>query len=817
MITFFSADFLKISFAYAGPEKRDRKQITAGDDLSPKTVVKKRNSNKSKFQPSQVYTGSQSIESYFPKLPMASQSENSESDGLTSTVSSQFESSLHNSFLDDDELATGADLPAPLTQTGFESTLSLETPFSSQSQEFSQQLSLSVLPLPITEEGISSLPTSSSTSQEAGDFDKSFLTRNVLGGAKSEKLTIALLKPELQSFEEAYKVSDPSKVDKFTIHQGQGLIVLERKNLERPSWLLGIEGYLTKTGQANKLRPVITTEQTRSGLIFIKEQGRIFVFTFGNGRFLLHEGIRDLSFGLRATLNTIDVSKPEAVRSFGINILGLNLVSKWESYSKGTSPHKIKSGPSRRIKEIYVIDKKEDLRIAFSGSSVILRRPLEIDGLPSLCNNLLNLSNQTNYRENFAWADSFIPEEKAATVSKLDQALLEALTKGRSSQWHLTQSLTEDLNGPESEVHAYRLRHNKNITLHSSLEELAESLSAMASSLTLRKIKKDLVIEAIDSSGEAMASSKVYNSLVFDVILNDGQLFVLNGGRWYNVTQEYRENLNEDINNLFQKDTESLSLSDLLPSEVELKEKGSKKNEIESAYNTRVAADSEGKLLLMDYRLVKGINAPDPFKLNHCFEVCDLLSTQGDLIHVKNGTHASSFSHLLSQGKVSALNLERKEMRIKAKDIYITSEVVNWVKKYCLQYEQEFDRKKLVDQLNAIRKRNSKSVPDRNKILRNEILSKIPDSVDSSAKQELEKKIEQDQSNFERIISEDTFDPKRYTIVYAFFHDDDRPNLSDYLPFFSQENLRETEIMLRKKGFKVSVVKITKPRASTSS
>jgi uncharacterized protein (TIGR04141 family) len=65
--------------------------------------------------------------------------------------------------------------------------------------------------------------------------------------------------------------------------------------------------------------------------------------------------------------------------------------------------------------------------------------------------------------------------------------------------------------------------------------------------------------------------------------------------------------------------------------------------ESEKHYNERLSRALRGSAL-MDFKLVRGIGFGSPI------EVCDVLTSEGDFIHMKMGVRSSTLSHLLLQG-----------------------------------------------------------------------------------------------------------------------------------------------------------------------
>ncbi|MDQ0537510.1 uncharacterized protein (TIGR04141 family) [Curtobacterium flaccumfaciens] len=87
-------------------------------------------------------------------------------------------------------------------------------------------------------------------------------------------------------------------------------------------------------------------------------------------------------------------------------------------------------------------------------------------------------------------------------------------------------------------------------------------------------------------------------------------------------------------------------MSQLPPSEREFIPAA--QGEIEAQYNERLAAVSDGTLVNLDGMLQWADGAASGI------EVCDLLSTDGEFIHVKRKARSSTLSHLFAQGSVSA-------------------------------------------------------------------------------------------------------------------------------------------------------------------
>lgn len=150
-------------------------------------------------------------------------------------------------------------------------------------------------------------------------------------------------------------------------------------------------------------------------------------------------------------------------------------------------------------------------------------------------------------------------------------------------------------------------------------------------------------IFATNGDGGTVHSWPAWKCLVGDLVIN-GITYVLDEGDFYEVRQDYLAALDAAI--------AAIPLAQVdLPT--------STPSEHERPYNIRASADPE--LLLLDRNTVKINTKTTPI------EICDLLTSKRQLIHVKRHLGSSDLSHLFAQGVVSACLLqESPEFRKKA-------------------------------------------------------------------------------------------------------------------------------------------------------
>jgi len=165
-----------------------------------------------------------------------------------------------------------------------------------------------------------------------------------------------------------------------------------------------------------------------------------------------------------------------------------------------------------------------------------------------------------------------------------------------------------------------------------------------------------------------------------------------------------------------------------------------KPGEIEKDYNCRLAGGASDRFLKLDGKITR------PGGATSGIELCDVLSSDGELIHVKRKSRSSTLSHLFAQGNVSAA-------------AFVDDEV----------FREEL--RKVVCKV---------STPQ----TQGRWLALIPPAGE-------------------------VVDRTRYCVTYAVVTNA-RPNSNgrDWLPFFSKLNLMQQARQLRTIGFKVAVTRV---------
>jgi len=369
----------------------------------------------------------------------------------------------------------------------------------------------------------------------------------------------------------------------------------------------------------------------------------LYAFTFGiGGRFLLREGSYERGYGLRTALNLVyPRSAPD---------LDLARLRAIDSKRRGATTMRARHQASHASTfETFDVNRLRDEVNAATGipadpdawgrriggsDSLGLSVEISFDQLGTLCRQISAAHGRDDYQERFGWIDFVRPVDdpnvlrgvEAEVVRKihdddignLDLAPPEIVDWERVDSFHYPFERRTERAGPVTHPD---LRLSDLVRLLQQRGKLEEAGIAF-----LRRHH----IEAVDSGDRMVHRWTIWRSLVGEMELR-GRIFILDEGEVFEVQADYLAELDQFI--------------DRLP-EAAVALPSTPISTTEQEYNH--AAASAADLLLLDRRLVRIRSRTTPI------EVCDLLSRDGELIHVKRHLGSSDLSHLFAQGAISA-------------------------------------------------------------------------------------------------------------------------------------------------------------------
>lgn len=440
-------------------------------------------------------------------------------------------------------------------------------------------------------------------------------------GPRQQRVTLLLLKQEIDD-EEIWvqdRIAEQSEVEAGAL---QGTLSIGYNKSAPPSW----SKYLRDHFESDSLRR-LRNASTSAALLF-EAAGRQFVACFGYGRSMVSQELCEPDFGLKVVVNSI---KPNRLKS--VDARGFEEITRHtkRDVSRESALSAFEIDIERDvIRSLTGSPEDEGLAKRLSGADALglntKRQPPE---LPKLCDELLEAYESTRYRERgFGFIDHLRRVTNKAEKAELDEVMVEALREGGDALADLHLAIPEAIDWLA--VAGVRFRGEPaNTEPHTDPSIRAYLRLRADKEMNLARLKSDQVLAISAENDEPIGNWSVYKCIVFET-LSEGRRYVLSAGDWFWVAEDYAQKVTDYV-------------AGLPTLELEFPEcpSGSR----EDAYNA-LAAEVTGCLCL-DGNFVTQ-STPDPV------EICDLLSPDRKLIHVKKRGASSTLSHLFSQGVNSA-------------------------------------------------------------------------------------------------------------------------------------------------------------------
>ena len=399
-----------------------------------------------------------------------------------------------------------------------------------------------------------------------------------------------------------------------------------------------------------------------------KSERQVFAFAFGSGgRHLLKADAYHRGFGLRSALNLIyqrgntDGARLRAVDS--------------KRRGPTTTRARVQSSDQATF-ETFDVNRMRDLlskaagtpvntnewgRRVTGGDALSITIEVPFADLGNLCRRLTDVHERDDYQTQFGWIDNVKPIEDPHLIDELRTHVSDMLSASQTGDLTLAPPEIIDWETVSAFRYHFDRRSSRNPELGVTRPDLrlVDYLAGASGSATLADHTYDRLksrkVFAVNGDGADIYSWSIWQCLVGEIQLN-GETFILDEGAFYSIQRNYLAELNAEIAAI-------PTCTRTLPS--------SSPTEWEATYNARAATQGTD-LLLLDRQTVRHSSRTTPI------ELCDLLSTTRQLIHVKRHLGSSDLSHLFAQGVVSASALQespefRERARTKVEELAIAN------------------------------------------------------------------------------------------------------------------------------------------------
>ena len=453
--------------------------------------------------------------------------------------------------------------------------------------------------------------------------------------AKSQQLSIYLAKKTVTDVYAAVKPDSYSYKFEFNLESSKAHLFVKDGDLKYPKWVNFFDDFI-KPSKFSKARNI-------SALLIVPENGRLFLIAFGTGgRFLISDDIIQPRFGLNTTLNSIEVSSLRSIDKQSLDNL--------ESQSRIQSSYETSSDSfgidveQDMLKAVVGTPTNKSLGSRMTGSdSLSVTVKARAPSLPKLLRQYLKNSQKNLAGTPYDWVNNIAPVKHDTALQKKLEAALNTKLAG-SDHSNLWLSIPEII--PWELVKGFIYTHGKRI-IHKDI-----NLPGFVQTLKRKTLTVDLLrtrrVSCADADHNKVFKDWAVFSCLYAEIEAGGASYVLNDGSWFQIEKDFVEQTNVRYAKI---EKSKLQLPKFLGGG-------------EGAYNQMVADSNPGYFAILD----------DKKKVFHGgghgqVEICDLFTSDKNLIHVKKYGKSSVLSHLFSQGFVSGQLIQLdEEFRKKFRD-----------------------------------------------------------------------------------------------------------------------------------------------------
>ena len=251
--------------------------------------------------------------------------------------------------------------------------------------------------------------------------------------------------------------------------------------------------------------------------------------------------------------------------------------------------------------------------------------PITIDEVDDFIISCYRRYKSEKYKENFSWLDNIKEVKEKSLKIQLNEELLKVINQRLFDR--VWMAVPEIINWED--ISEFRFKTNNqgydDIEIGNVLELYKDGIIPNIDTLKNRKVY------AMNNDGDtSLYEWSIYNCIIAEIEYKDNA-YCLNFGKWYKVNKDFVKATNEYY--------DAIQLS-----KIEFPNNNDKR---EDSYNKKLATYLKDSILMDKVTVrIKGMGKSS-------IEVCDVLTSDNCLIHVKKNGGSSYLSHLFNQAAVS--------------------------------------------------------------------------------------------------------------------------------------------------------------------
>ena len=234
---------------------------------------------------------------------------------------------------------------------------------------------------------------------------------------------------------------------------------------------------------------------------------------------------------------------------------------------------------------------------------------------------------EEKYKENFEWIDNIKEVKSKKEKEQLDNLLIQYINEKRFEC--IWMSIPEVINWEDISGFCYTNddKAYDDIIIEKVIEALKNDLS------DIEQLKRKKVIMK-DIEGKEIEKWSAYKCIIAEIKFNE-KSYCLNNGKWYCINKDFSDKIEREYNNIEISNLNFIDYNSDMKDEDDYNEKLS--NSLQNAYLIH-------KIGEIPFGGGKG----------NKIELCDIMTQDNQLIHIKKNGGSSYLSHLFNQAAVSA-------------------------------------------------------------------------------------------------------------------------------------------------------------------
>lgn len=402
--------------------------------------------------------------------------------------------------------------------------------------------------------------------------------------------------------------------------------------IHSPRWLDDFFGMKCDKLQQTNSRAILVDK------LNINDEEKIFALTFGYSKNLFAEDVIEEQFGLKIVLNTVGINDIRKISKISV---GSNQKQSQEQMPKATNINEfgfdlerdlIRSVTGKCNDEIF---EKNNL-IGGDIFSILVER--DINNIENFLIYCYKKYKEEKYKENFEWIDNIKEVKSKKEKKELDNLLIQYINEKRFDC--IWMSIPEVIDWED--ICGFNYTNDNEIYDDVIIEKVIESLRNNLNDIEQLKRKKVIMK---DIEGKEIEKWSAYKCIIAEIQFNK-KSYCLNNGKWYCINKDFSDKIEKEYDNI------EISDLDFIDYNKNMKD--------EDDYNEKLS-----NVLPNAYLIHKIGEIPFGGGKGNKIELCDVMTQENQLIHIKKNGGSSYLSHLFNQAAVSAELLLDTNFRVK--------------------------------------------------------------------------------------------------------------------------------------------------------